>query len=344
MKVVHTADVHLSPDHPERMEALEEVIRICEDEDVELLLISGDLFDRNIDAGSLKTNVRSLFSDNDFDTFVISGNHDESAFREEDYFGDDIYMMTEAPFESQKFEDLNLIGVPYTEEGFSDLIEPLSEEVDDDKINLLMIHCTLSGVSGGFGQESKYMPVRPEELVQTGFDYVFSGHIHSEATRKDLGNTTFTYPGSPVSISSSETGRRQVWIFDTEDESLETRKLDTFHYLHRNIELMPKDEQKIDEVIEGLKDKDLEKACVSVEVNGFTDKDVRSITDNIEKQIDGLGAAEVAIKNSGLESMASVVGSEIYTEFKDKMSENDLEKPEKVEKKFLRALSRHERS
>lgn len=344
MKIIHTADIHLSENNPERIEALKEIISICVEEEADLLLISGDLFDKNIDAGSLKTDVRPFFSDNDFDTLVIPGNHDESAFREEDYFGDDIYTMTDTPISSRDYGDLNIVGVPYTEEGFSELIEPLSEEVEDDKINLLMIHCTLSGISGGFGEETKYMPVRPEELIQTGFDYMFSGHIHSKATRKDLGEATFTYPGSPVSISNSETGRRHVWIFDTEDEKLKTRKLDTFHYLQRDIELLPDENQKIEEVIEDLRDKDLEKASISIEISGFTDKDIQEITENLEKRLEGLKPAEVEVKNSDLESMASVVESEIYIEFKDKMDEKDLEKPEKIERKFLRALSRHDRS
>lgn len=343
MKIIHTADVHLSKDYPERLDALEEIVEMCEDEKADLLLISGDLFDRNTGPDDFETDIRPLFSDNSFHTLVIPGNHDESAFREESYFGSDIEQLTDTPFESRKYQDLRITGVPYTEEGFAELVEPLSEEVDDDRVDLLMIHCTLTGVQGGFGEESEYLPVKPEELVKTGFDYVFSGHIHSRATRKDLGGTVFTYPGSPVSISSSETGKRHVWILDTETESLETRELDTFHHIERTIELMPNENERIEDTVRELETKDLEKASVTVELHGFTDRKIGEIQDDLKKMLEDLDPGEFAVENRGLESMASIVDSDIYVEFKEKMDERDPSKPDKVEKKFLRALSRYDR-
>ena len=343
MKIVHTADVHLSKDHPERLEALKEVISVCDEEEADLLLISGDLFDRNTGPDDYETEIRPLFSDNSFHTLVIPGNHDESAFREGSYFGNDIDQLLSRPFESKEYEGVKITGVPYTEEGFSELVSPLSEESDEDVINLLMIHCTLSGATGGFGEESKYLPVKPQELIESGYDYVFSGHIHSSATKKQLENIVFTYPGSPVSISSSETGRRHVWVFDTEVEKLESRKLDTFHYLKEKIEVMPKEEDIIDRAIQGFKDKDLSKASITIELNGFTDRKIQGLTTDVKQRISNLEPKEINVDNSGLESMASVINSDIYKEFTSKMEKEDLEKPKEVEKKFLRALSRYDR-
>lgn len=344
MKVVHTADVHLSSDHPERMEALEEVIRLCEEEEAKLLLISGDLFDKNVDVESLKTDVRPLFSDNDLQTYVIPGNHDEAAYRAEDHFGDDIEVLDETPFETREIEDVNIVGLPYSDKGFSELIDPLSESVKDNYTNILMIHCTLSGVSGGFGGESEYMPVRPEEFARTGFDYIFSGHIHSSSTKKEIRETTFTYPGSPVPISGSETGKRNVWVLDTEDETLETRKLDTLHNIRKEIELMPGEAQRIQETIESLEDQELDKARIKVTVKGFTDKEVSEVTDDLEEKLQNLEPESVEVENQGLENIVSITESEIYTEFTEKLEGRDLQKPEEVEKKFLRALSRYDRS
>lgn len=343
MRIVHTADVHLSPEHPERMEGLEEILDLCEQEKADLLLITGDLFDANIDLEDLKTDLRPLFSDNSFRTLVIPGNHDKSAFRQEDYFGEDLEVLQGKPYSQKIIEEVNVVALPYTNKAFSEMIEPLSEAVEEDKENIMMIHCTLAGANGGFGEESEYLPVKPSELVQTGFDYVLAGHIHSSATRKTFGDTVFAYSGSPVSISSSETGKREAWVLET-GKGLETRELDTEYYLRERKELLPGEEERVTEEIEDdLEDKDLDKASVIVELEGFTEGEVEELSEEVKKKVEGLEPQEVNVEVLNLESAASIMDSEIYREFNRKLEEKDLENPEIVEKKFLRGLSRYER-
>lgn len=343
MKIVHTADIHLSSNHPERLEALEEILNLCEEEGADLLLITGDMFDANINVEEVKTDLRPMFSDNSFETLLIPGNHDKSAFRQEDHFGKNIQLLDSKPYGRETFEDVNIVALPYTDKDFSQLVEPLSQATVDDKKNILMIHCTLAGTNGGFGNESKYLPVKPAELVRTGFDYVLAGHIHSSATRKTFGETVFAYSGSPVSISSSETGKREAWILDTE-EGMETRELDTFHYIRHEKELLPGEEEEVEEnMIEELEEKDLKKASVIIELDGFTERPVEELSESIEKKIVELEPEETDVRMSGLESASSIVNSKIYTEFQEKMEEKSFENPDIVEQKFLRGLSRYER-
>lgn len=343
MKIIHTADVHLSKDRPERMEALEEIVKKCEDEETDLLLIAGDLFDSNADVEDLKTELRPLFSGNDFETLVIPGNHDNSAFRKEDYFGEDIEILTGKPVESREYEDLNVVGLPYTEKDFSEVLDAVAEAKVEDKTNILMIHCTLQGSSGGFGEETEYLPVEPGQLIQTGFDYVMSGHIHSSATRRELGETVFTYPGSPASVSESETGKREAWLLDTE-EGLKTLGLDTHHFLTESLEVLPGEEkEKIKETVNSFRERDLDKASIIIEVRGFSEKTVEDIKSELEEKISSLEPSEILVQTQGLESASSLTESDIYREFKTRLEEKDVEKPEEVEKKFLRGLSRYER-
>lgn len=343
MKIVHTADIHLSPNHPERLNALEKVVELCEKEEADLLLVTGDLFDANIDLEELKTDLRPLFSDNSFQTLVIPGNHDKSAFRQEDYLGEDLEVLQDGLYSKKIFEDVNIVGLPYTNKDFSEMVEPLSNAVEEDKKNILMIHCTLAGATGGFGDESEYLPVKPSELVQTGFEYVLAGHIHSSPTRKSFGDTVFAYPGSPVSISSSEIGKRKVWLLDT-GQGLETRELDTKYFLKEKKEVLPGEEEEVKEAIENnFEGRDLEKASIILEIEGFTQEKVQELSKELKKEVEGFEPLEVNVKKLNLESADSIMGSEIYNEFKRKMEDKDFEKPDLVEKKFLRGLSRNER-
>lgn len=335
MTLIHTADVHLSKKHPERMKAFRQILDICEEE-ADILLISGDLFDANTDLDDLKTDLRPLLSDNSFETLVIPGNHDRDAFREDDYLGDSVTVLDERPFQRFETEDYNIIGVPYTNSDFSELLVELDKASVEDRKNILMIHCTLKGSAG---EEDEYLPVRPDQLVETGFDYVLAGHIHSAAKRKKFQETVFAYPGSPASVSSSETGMRHVWRLD---EGLKTVPLNSFHFVERDLELLPGDE---DEELEKLRE-DLEnesgEACAVVNVSGFTEENVRDLMDDVESTVENEGFS-IRLNDNGLESVSYLVESELYSEFRDRLQDQDVKDEDKVEKKFLRALSRNER-
>lgn len=337
-KIIHTADVHLSSRHPERLEAFRKILEICEEE-ADYLVVSGDLFDANTDLEDLKTDLRPLLSENDFETLIIPGNHDRGAFREDDYLGDSVTVLNGRPFQSFETDDFNIVGVPYRDESFSNLTGELKEACIDGKDNVLMLHCTLRGASGGFGEEEEYMPVRPDELVKTGFDYVLAGHIHSMAVRKKFQDTVFAYPGSPASVSSTETGTRNVWKLD---EQLSTVGLESFHYVSRNVEFLPGTE---DEVIGSLKSSLSEassEACALVNVSGFIEGDVEETLDRIRDAVRSEGL-EIRLKDGGLESVSSIVGTELYQDFMRRLEDKDAGREDEIKKKFLRALSRHER-
>ncbi len=338
-KIIHTADVHLSSEYPERLEAFKQILDICEEE-ADYLVVSGDLFDANTDLEDLKTDLRPLLSDNSFETLVIPGNHDKGAFREDDYLGDSVTVLNERPFQSFETEDYNIVGVPYTDESFSDLSDKLSEGFVEGKDNVLLLHCTLQGASGGFGEEEEYMPVRPDELVKTGFDYVLGGHIHSMAVRKKFQGTVFAYPGSPASVSSTETGPRYIWKHG--EEGLSTVELNSFHYISRDIEILPGEEEDVIDYLNSSLSEASSQACALVNVSGFTERNVEEMMEKLTEAVEDQGL-EIRLNDEGLESVSSIVDSELYTEFIERLDEKDTEDENEIEKKFLRALSRHER-
>jgi len=79
MKILHTADIHLKEYEDERWKALEKLIEIGKKEKVEIFAISGDLFNKDIDAENLRPKIRELFSYNGFQIILIPGNHDSDS-------------------------------------------------------------------------------------------------------------------------------------------------------------------------------------------------------------------------------------------------------------------------
>jgi len=348
MRILVTADVHLSANHPERQEALEDLIRIGVEEDIDYLLIAGDMFDAGVDVDEMKTGIRDLFSDNGFQTFVIPGNHDEDAFRDEDYFGEDIEVLSEQPFTQVDLGEVNLLAMPFVDGNFGEYVDDVYAARNEETLNVLMLHGTLSTTTGKvFGEESRYLPFTPEQLLETGADYVFAGHIHSSPTKRSFGGDecAFAYPGSPVSITTKETDRRGVWLFDTDDNELRERVVESHYYVPEELDLSPGEaEAKLEELQDRLTDQDLENATLLVEPAGFIEMDAGTFFEQLEEIIEDAGAEEYRIRRDGVESAKTILDTGLYRGFEGRLEEAEL-KVDKREVRWiaLQALSAEER-
>lgn len=220
MKIMHTADVHLSKDHPRRLEALKKIIQLGRDENIELLLVAGDLFDDDHQAELLRGTVRGLFSNLPFQVMAIPGNHDQRAFSDESFYGTEFQALTARPCAAVDFDGWRLVAVPYAEGSFVSLAEDLRQAAAPDKKNILLLHCSWSlphYTNEDYGGEDlRYLPVTEATLTGLGYDYILAGHFHAGYRQRILPcGAVFIYPGSPVSITTREQGRRAVNLIDS---------------------------------------------------------------------------------------------------------------------------------
>ena len=233
MKIMHTADVHLSSHHPQRLQALRKVVELGRDEGIDLLLVAGDLFDDDQQARVLKGEVRDLFSNIPFKVVAIPGNHDQKAFAEESFYGTEFTALTAKPCSILDFPGWRLVGVPYGEVSFASLREDLTQAAAPGKKNILMLHCSWSlpfHTDEDYGGEDlRYLPVTEATLTGLGFDYILAGHFHSSYRQRILPcKAVFVYPGSPVSITAREQGRRAANFID--DSCCKAMWLDSLYY------------------------------------------------------------------------------------------------------------------
>ncbi len=82
IKILHTADLHLDEEREERWAALAEIVKLGREEQIDVLVISGDLFDQHTDVERLRSRWREIWEDADFQTLILPGNHDYSCYRE----------------------------------------------------------------------------------------------------------------------------------------------------------------------------------------------------------------------------------------------------------------------
>lgn len=348
MKCLLTSDLHLRGDRWKRLDALDEIIELGKKKGIDYLFIAGDLFDKEVDVEDLKVNLREeKFSDLPYEVIAIPGNHDEMAYREEEDFGKKFTLLNETPSTQKDLGDVNLVAVPYFEGDFEEIIDDLLKQKKEEKPNVLLLHCTFSGLMpGGYGKEAEYLPVTEEQLLQANFDYVFAGHVHSSTTRKPVGSKcTFLYPGSPVSITRNETGKRGVWLIDTEEKEVTPIYLDTFFYEEKELDLCPgESEGKLRELEEWVQGKDFENAELLINVEGFIEIDEDEFSQNLEEIKGKTNALQVNVKNE-VKSAKSITETELYQRFKQKLEDEveDDDDRRAIEKRGLEAFSRNAR-
>ncbi len=222
MKILHTADIHLKEYEDERWKALQKLIEIGKKENVEIFAISGDLFNKDIDAENLRPKIRELFSHNGFQIVLIPGNHDSDSYKSGMYFGENTTILTDLE-DCFEYKGARIYGIPFEPIEGEKILYKLRSLRDkftpDKKKNILLYHGELLDAffsRKDFGDEGgeRYMPVKLSYFKDLNVDYVLAGHFHSNFQVRRLANGGyFVYPGSPLSLTKRETGQRKVNIF-----------------------------------------------------------------------------------------------------------------------------------
>jgi len=239
VKLLHASDVHLAEESDDRWKALVEIVELASERSVGRLIISGDLFDNEEAAEALRVPLRTLFEGAAFDTLIIPGNHDAETFRAGFYFGEGVQVLSDPNWSKNvvEYDDVRIIGIPFEAmdaEEFYRRLRGLSSVLDHDRSNMLLYHGELLDASfdrEAFGPErGRYMPSRLAYFAELGVDYVLAGHFHSSFDVRRFGEGGyFVYPGSPVSITRREVGRRHVALIEPGNAPQQI-PLDTHHF------------------------------------------------------------------------------------------------------------------
>ncbi len=277
MKVIHTSDVHLARDRPERLRALDAVLALAAQREADLLVVAGDLFDSDAEARALRPELRSRFTGTGFTTIIAAGNHDRRSYAAGLDYGDAVVACGGDSPIALNHGGVLVVVQPYTDLPF-DRLAPELEALAEDCVNaLLVIHCTLDFPdldAGQFGDEgsARYLPVTSRALGQLGYSRILGGHFHNHRLQQLGDACTFLYSGSPVSVTARELGRRGVYLLDTETGSIERLQLDSFHRVRERVVLVP---GQVAAGLERLESRLAElahhEAAMEVEVTGFVD-------------------------------------------------------------------------
>jgi len=347
MRILHTSDLHLAEDQPRTLHALSEILRVAREYSVDIITIAGDLFDSHEDAEALRPQLRKEFSSNDFEVIVIPGNHDVEAYKGNLDFGSDLKVAIKEPYELFTKDSTLIVALPFTPSLNEGLLARLKKETERRETTILLIHCTLDiGFSvGDFGEKEthKYCPISKATLSNLGFDYILAGHFHSNTTILQLGEKTkFVYPGSPVSHSTREIGKRQIVLIDTVEGDCKSIQLQSFYRDFFYVTVTPeKEEYVITKIREWINERRNDICSLKIVVDGFIAKDEQTFRREIEKVAEEVERANVEIEHL-YRDVKVVLEHPLYLRFKEKLNEKNLEeeKQKKIEHMVINALAR----
>jgi exonuclease SbcD len=235
-RFVHAADIHL--DSPLKSLALRDpelaelignatrrafvgIIELCLTEQVDALLLAGDLYDG--DQTSMKTarflaeQLRQLHQAG-IKVFIIRGNHDAlSRITRELIFPDSVTLFggragaisveranTDFPVTIHGLS----FAQPHAPESLLQRYRPPAQGA----VNIGLMHTSLAGAAG----HDDYAPCNIADLAAAGFDYWALGHIHKRSF--ELGRSTIVMPGMPQGRDIGESGAKSVTLVTIADD------------------------------------------------------------------------------------------------------------------------------
>lgn len=222
MKFIHTADIHwgMIPDSDkpwgrERSQAIKEtfnkIIQIAQQEEIDCLFISGDLFHQQPLTKDLK-DLNYLFTTIPrTHVVIIAGSHDRirksSALLSFTWSSNVTFFMDET-ISSVYFEDINteVHGFSYhTSEVHDARLDSLRAPVDE-RIHILL----------AYGGNETHLPFDINQLTSSGFSYIGLGYQHKHEILRD---NLIAYSGSPEPLSKVELGQHGIIIGDINPQS-----------------------------------------------------------------------------------------------------------------------------
>ena len=257
-RFVHAADIHL--DSPLRSLALRDpdladlignatrraftaIVDLCLDEQVDALLLSGDLYDG--EQTSMKTarflsdQVRRLHEAG-VKVFLIRGNHDAlSKITKELTLPDSVTIFggraTAVAVDRERGAmPVTVHGISFGQPHAPDSLLGRFKPPAEGAVNIGLLHTSLGGAEG----HDPYAPCDLLDLQRAGFRYWALGHIHRRSVAE--GSATVVMPGMPQGRDIGEAGAKSVTLTTVGDDGsieIEERRTSVAQFERVNVDL-----------------------------------------------------------------------------------------------------------
>ena len=247
-RFIHTADIHLdSPlkglevyeDAPAQeirgatRRAFDKLIELAIAEEVDFILIAGDLYDGNwkdYNTGLFFVGRMGRLARKGIKVFIVSGNHDAaSQITKSMPLPDNVVILSSRQPQTVRLDDLSVAihGQSYQKRAVTDNLASHYPPKDPNYFNIGLLHTALNGREG----HEPYAPCSVDDLVSKGYDYWALGHVHQrEVVCQD---PFIIFTGNIQGRHIRETGIKGATLVAVEDgrvTEVEHRQLDVLRW------------------------------------------------------------------------------------------------------------------
>jgi DNA repair exonuclease SbcCD nuclease subunit len=291
MKFAHMADCHIGSWRDPKLNntstiAFQKAMDKCIEENVDFILISGDLFNTSLPRiDNLKTVVTTFkqLKDKNIPVYIIPGSHDFSpsgktmldVLEQAGLFinvvkGEEIDGKLKLNFTIDKKTGAKITGMlgkrySLEKEYYKNLILENLEQEDGYKI--FMLH---SGIDELKTEDTEYVISQPISLLPKNFNYYAAGHVHIVKDTKIENYGTIVYPGPLFPNSFSELEKLGTGgFYIVENDIARYHPIQVYNVYPLIIDcdgITP--EQVYDEIINRIEDKEFNNTIVLIRLQG----------------------------------------------------------------------------
>ncbi|MCK9444732.1 MAG: DNA repair exonuclease [Tissierellaceae bacterium] len=342
VKFIHTGDLHLGlkfhnvsfskEKAKERRRELwttfENIVNRAREENVDFLLMAGDLFEGKYFTLGDINRVKDTFKEAENVNILISaGNHDyieKNSLYNKIHWPKNVHIFGTEGIEKKEFPHLNTIVYGYSWDRpvirENVLFENIKEQVDETKNSILMIH-------GDLAASSDYLPLDNKALINLNIDYIALGHIH----KPQLFSQNLAYCGCPEPLNFGEIGQRGI-IQGTIEEGktkIELIPISKRRFIEVEVELS--EDMGYPQIVEKIAELDLNKDMDFVRVNlrGYIQREIniKDVERNLEDSFYHLEIVDNTIWDYNLDQLEAEHRDNIIYHFIHKMKEKGVEDP-----------------
>lgn len=214
--------------------SLSRLINAAIEERVDLVVISGDLFDgedRSLRAQSRFRREMERLQKQDIDVYIIHGNHDHLGGSWPHFeWPSNVHVFTSEEVEVKAYEKggqvlAYIYGFSYMRKSVEENKTRFYVKKEEVPYHIGLLHGSIEGESS----HSRYAPFLLSELQQKEFDYWALGHIHKREVLSE--NPPIIYPGNIQGRHRKETGEKGGYLVTLSSQGASTTFIPTAEIL-----------------------------------------------------------------------------------------------------------------
>lgn len=247
MRIIHCADIHLDSAltthldkeraksrRKEILDTFRRMLVYASENDVQAVIIAGDLFDsETVSASTVNVVLGEIARHNELEVYYLQGNHDpgksifagkiipENLHTFEDrwtYYRLD-KNADESGYDNEMLADSNIVlaGIELTADNKNSIYDELS--IRESDVNIVTLH----GQAQAYGIAQGTEDICLDKLKDRGIDYLALGHIHKPKEENLDHRGIYVYPGCLEGRGFDECGAHGFVLVDIDDMTHELK-------------------------------------------------------------------------------------------------------------------------